>query len=169
LTLASVRNGQLDLTRTKRVDVDASTNRLVREGCFYIVRGNGRLDLVGRAGLAPYPVSPVVFPDLLIEADIDATKIDSAYLQLVWDAREVRADLESRARTTAGIHKINLTNLAQVLVPLPDLRQQRRIAAELCERLAVIDAGEASNRAERLAIETLSAALLRRAFEGLAA
>lgn len=44
LSLAAVRNGVLDLTATKRVDVDESTNRLVREGCFYVVRGNGRLE-----------------------------------------------------------------------------------------------------------------------------
>lgn len=169
LSLAAVRNGKLDLTQTKRVNVSQSTNRLVREGCFYIVRGNGRLSLVGRAGLAPRPMSPVVFPDLLIEADIDPTKMDSAYFQLVWDTRAVRADIESRARTAAGIHKLNLTNLGQVSVPAPDLSQQRRIAADLRKRLTEIDAMEASIQAEREAIDALPAALLRRAFEDFAA
>jgi type I restriction enzyme S subunit len=54
LSLAAVRKGILDLTQTRPVGVDPSTNRLVREGRFYVVRGNGRLDLVGRgAGRVP--------------------------------------------------------------------------------------------------------------------
>ena len=46
---------------------------------------------------------------------------------------------------------------------------QSRIAAELRERLAIIDAVESAIRAEREAIDALPASLLHRAFDGLAA
>ena len=169
LSLAAVRNGRLDLTQPKRVGVDETTNRLVREGCFYIVRGNGRLDLVGRAGLAPRPSLPVVFPDLLIETELDPTKVHAEFFQLVWDSREIRADVEARARTASGIHKINLGNLSRVCVPMPSLVEQRRISARLRERLATVDLMEAATKAEQQAVDALPAALLRRAFDGMEA
>ena len=169
LSLAAVRNGQLDLTPSKRVDVDASTNRLVREGCFYIVRGNGRLDLVGRAGLAPRPTIAVVFPDLLIEADLDPDKVHPEFFQLAG----THAKFGPMSRVAHGQPRVSTRstsqNLGRVCVPIPSLGEQRRIAAELRERLAMIDAMEASIRAEQEAIDALPAALLRRAFDGLAA
>ena len=50
-----------------------------------------------------------------------------------------------------------------------DRTSSARIVAELRERLAAIDAMDVSIRAEREAIEALPAALLRRAFQDLAA
>ena len=64
---------------------------------------------------------------------------------------------------------MNLDMLKNLEVPLPAASEQRRLAAELDERLAVIGAMEASLRAEQQAIETLPAALIRRAFEDRAA
>ena len=48
LTLSSVRNGRLDLTATKPIDLtpDERDKYQVRAGAFYVVRGNGRLGLV---------------------------------------------------------------------------------------------------------------------------
>jgi restriction endonuclease S subunit len=65
--------------------------------------------------------------------------------------------------------KLNRSVAAAMQVPMPPSGEQRRIAAELRERLAAIDTIELSIRAQREAIEALPAALLRRAFEDLAA
>lgn len=169
LSIASVRNGKLALNRTKRVVVDPRTDRIVQEGAFYIVRGNGRLNLVARGGIAPLPPAPIVFPDLLIEAIPNVSIIAKEFLALIWDSRPVRTDLESRSRTATGIYKINLANLVEVLVPLPSLEVQREVAASLGKRLAAIDGASASNYVAIEAINALPASLLRRAFEGGAA
>jgi len=110
-----------------------------------------------------------VFPDLLIEADLDPVKVHPEFFQLVWDTREVRADVEARARTASGIYKINLANLGRVCVSMPTLDNQRRIAATLREHLDAIDIMDSAIGAEQEAIDALAAALLRRAFDGLAA
>lgn len=65
--------------------------------------------------------------------------------------------------------KLNRSVAGAIPVPLPPVDRQLRVAADLRERLAAVDAIEASIRAEREAIEALPAALLRRAFNGLAA
>ena len=65
--------------------------------------------------------------------------------------------------------KLNRSVAGDIQVPLPPLVAQSRIAAELRERLAIIDAVESAIRAEREAIDALPASLLHRAFDGLAA
>lgn len=164
LSIAAVHDGILDLAFSKRVAVSPSTDRLVREGAFYVVRGNGRLQLVGRGGVAPRPEVPTVFPDLLIEARVDPGKVAMDYLALVWDGDEVRAAIEAVARTATGIFKINLQNLGAVPVPIPSLREQRRIAATLRRRLGTIDRMARAANARLVACNALPAALVRQAF-----
>lgn len=169
LSIAAVRNGHLDLTKTKRIAVDTSTDRLVRKGRFYIVRGNGRLDLVARAGLAPSSSSEVVFPDLLIEADLNADRVETRFFQLIWDSIDVRGQIEARSSTSSGIHKINLRNLASVEVPLPSIADQRRIIEALDIQLGRSDAASKAIAAQRSAASALPAALIRRAFAAIPA
>lgn len=82
----------------------------------------------------------------------------------------IRSRDEIRALSSGAIHKtVYFPTVKAFRVCVPASGEQRRIAEELRERLAAIDAVEASVRAERDAIEALPAALLRRAFEDLAA
>lgn len=88
------------------------------------------------------------------------------YLRIIWDSDEVRADIETRARTSAGIHKINLTNLAAVKVPLPPRTDQVRLAKTADAAAVGCSAVCATVEGELAAIKVLPAALLRRAFAG---
>jgi restriction endonuclease S subunit len=138
LTLSSVRNGRLDLGATKPIDLTFAEQAKyqVRPGAFYVVRGNGRLGLVGRGAIAPSSVSiQVAFPDLLIELVPNESLIDPQYLALAWNEALVRSQIEGLARTSSGIHKINLANLRSVRLPVESLDRQRRIASELAAQL----------------------------------
>ena len=68
-----------------------------------------------------------------------------------------------------GVPHVSPRQVGSVLLPFPPIAEQRRVAAELRERLAAIDAMERAIRVEQAAIDALPAALLRRAFDGLAA
>ena len=82
----------------------------------------------------------------------------------------IRSRDEIRALSSGAVHKtVYFPTVKAFRVCVPNVSEQRRIAAELSERLAAIDAMDAAIRAEREAIEALPAALLRRAFEDLAA
>jgi type I restriction enzyme S subunit len=169
LTLSAIRGGFLELSAKKAVGVtdEEANSAWVRAGAFYVVRGNGRLSLVGRGALAPPVMSvPVLYPDLLIQVISDTQAITPGYLRHVWESEEVRADVERRARTSAGIFKINQANLAEVRVPLPDRAEQERVATQLDRQLGESDQVR-KVLAERLsAINNAPAALLRRAFSG---
>jgi type I restriction enzyme, S subunit len=169
LTLSAVRSGELDLSAKKKVKVsDEETGRnWVQPGGFYVVRGNGNRGLVGRGAFAPAEIAlPVLYPDLLIQVLLYPEKVDPCFMRWVWDSREVRADIEGRARTAAGIYKINQKNLVAIKIPLPDLATQRRVASMLATRINACMTAEKNIRKELSAIRALAGALLRQAFNG---
>lgn len=163
LTLSSVRNGVLDFSAAKRVrisDRDAERSR-VRAGAFYIVRGNGNRSLVGRGAFAPpQPNVAVLFPDLLIQAELDSARVDREFFRFIWDSAEVRGDIEARSVTAAGIFKINLRKLSQVRVPLPVVAVQRRVAQRLRGVEQQAGAMLGSLAVELTSVEKLAARLL---------
>ena len=82
----------------------------------------------------------------------------------------IRSRAEIRSLASGAIHKtVYFPTVKTFRVSVPPIAEQRRIAAEVRERLAAIDAMASAIRAEQEAIEALPAALLRRAFDGLAA
>ncbi len=168
LTLSAVRGRTLLLDASKPAEVsnDDADGNWVRPGCFYVVRGNGNRELVGRGAFAPDPMpSPVLFPDLLFQLDL-GERVDPSFFWCLWQSAPVRREIEDRARTAAGIYKINTASLNSLPLPLPDLPTQRRLATGLSARLAAAEAVIDRCRAELAAIESLPAALLRAAFNG---
>lgn len=168
LTLSAVRGRTLLLDESKPVDVsddDAERNRL-RPGCFYIVRGNGNRELVGRGSFAPDVVPDgIMFPDLLFEVNLSDT-VDPMFFWCQWSSPAVRDALAERARTAAGIYKINTAGLRSMQLRLPGLAEQREVAQGLVKRLDEVGALQSSCRDEANLLDALRPALLRTCFAG---
>lgn len=109
LRLTCLKGGGIDLAERKDGDWEArdAASVLVHRGDFFVSRGNGSLNLVGRGGLVVDEPDPVAYPDTLIRVRLPAHVLAPALLALVWNAPIVREQLEPRARTTAGIYKVN--------------------------------------------------------------
>lgn len=137
LRLTAIKGGVVDCTEAKPGAWDAAAAEpfLVRPGDLLIVRGNGSLDLVGRAGLVPDEVPAVAFPDTAIRARVDPAVVDPRWLAHVWSSPLVREQIRKAARTTAGIYKVNQTTLGAVRLPVPPTNEQRRIASALENQL----------------------------------
>lgn len=166
LTLSAVRGRLLQLDACKPADVsDTEAEECwVRPGCFYIVRGNGNRELVGRGAFAPESIpEPRLFPDLLFQLDL-GERVDPAFFWCLWSSEGVRREIEDRARTAAGIYKINTANLKSLPLAIPSRVEQQRLAADLSRRLVATDDLIARSREELAAIDALPAALLRDAF-----
>ncbi len=169
LTLSAVRGRDLLLNACKPVAVTErqAAGNWVQPGSFYVVRGNGNRALVGRGAFAPDPMpTRVLFPDLLFELTLDPERIDPAYFGWLWSSPAIRREIEARAKTAAGIYKINTANLISLPLTVPPMAEQRRISAALhgrvegAERLANLARGECDG------IDAIPAALLRQAFNG---
>lgn len=139
---------------------------LIRQSDFLIVRGNGSIGLVGRGGLVSLDPDEVAFPDTLIRARLSPSALESLLLPHWWDSPVVRQYIERKARTTAGIYKVNQDDLRATPIPLPPRTEQSRILEEV-ERLDSI--GMASARLLGSSLDRtrrLRQGVLKWAFEG---
>lgn len=144
LRLTAVRDGKIDLTASKCGDWtdDEARPFWVANGDLLIVRGNGSLALVGRAGLASAVQESVAYPDTLIRLRVLNDVINPAWIGLTWDSAFVRKHLEQRARTSAGIYKISQPDIISAAIPTPPFAEQTAILAEIDEarlELALIE------------------------------
>ncbi|MFB6590368.1 restriction endonuclease subunit S [Streptomyces diastaticus] len=168
LRLTALKGGRIDLGEFKEGawDADDAHPFLVEEGDFLISRGNGTLGLVGRGGIVGEVANGVAFPDTMIRARVSSGIVLPQFLSLIWETRAVRRQIEGKARTTAGIYKVNQKILESVEFPLPSLDRQleivRRREIELGQLAAVRTAAEHALRRAG----SLKRALLRKAFSG---
>ena len=128
LRLTSLQNGAVELNERKIGAWSARDARrfLVRTDDFFVSRGNGSIRLVAAGGLVRALPDPVAFPDTLIRIRL-CSGIDSRFFAAMWNSRIVRGQLEKKAKTTAGIFKVNQDDLATCVLPLPPLVEQIRI------------------------------------------
>ena len=165
LRLSAITGAVLDDRDTKEGDwgpKEAAPFR-VRQGDFFVSRGNGSLDLVGRASFADDCVGEVAFPDTMIRVTFACREqVRARFVAAVWNSEFVRRQITECAKTSAGIYKINQLDLHGVLLPVP----QDRITASHREfELA------RSHLANRVTIWcqhafALRQSILKRAFEG---
>lgn len=129
LRLTAIKDGLIDPGECKLGDFGSvDPNRFaISAGDFLVSRGNGSLKLVGRGGLVQAGSPPVAFPDTMIRVRLDESKLNPRFLSLVWNGRAVRRQLESQARTTAGIYKINQSMINAVQLQVPPLAVQHRL------------------------------------------
>ena len=168
LRLTAVRNGRIDLSEYKHgawSDAEAAPHA-VRVGDLLVVRGNGSLSLVGRAGVVPKVVEQIAYPDTLIRVRVSSQVVRPEWLALLWDSSLVRDHLERRARTSAGIYKISQPDIASAPVPLPSLAEQDAALALWDEHLERIAAMEHSMLAARRMATAQRQNILRAAFSG---
>jgi type I restriction enzyme S subunit len=168
LRLTALKGESIDLTerKTGRWSTYDAREFLVKREDFLVSRGNGSIRLVGRGGLVSSEPGPVAFPDTLIRVRLNPEHLNLRLFAAVWNSSVVRRQIERRAKTTAGIHKVNQTDLERTAIPLAPRAEQDRLMAELdrClsignELLSVTAAGE--RRCGRL-----RESILRWAFEG---
>ncbi|MCZ2857433.1 restriction endonuclease subunit S [Blastococcus sp. VKM Ac-2987] len=129
LRLTALTAGGVDLSQRKGgawTSKEASPFNVVL-GDFLVSRGNGSLRLVARGALVRDEPDGVAFPDTVIRVRVDRDALDPEYLNLIWNSRVVRRQIEGMARTTAGIYKVNQGHLESVEIPVPAYSDQRRL------------------------------------------
>ena len=132
LRLTAVREGKIDVTCAKAGAWTASDAApyIIAKGDYLVVRGNGSKRLVGRGGLVTVD-SNIAYPDTLIRIRFDHKLVLPEYAAVIWDSGTVRRQIEMKARTTAGIYKINQRDLEEITVPVPAIADQQRLLSKV--------------------------------------
>lgn len=165
LRLTALKDSGVDLSERKAGawERDDALRFLVAQGDFLIARGNGSLRLVGRGALAREKPDDIAFPDTVIRARPAPDVLLPEFLDLVWNSQQTRDQIERVARTSAGIYKVNQSQLKAIQLPVPALSDQRRIMAAMTKlrehhrrTLATID--DVAHRSRALRRRILAAA-----------
>ncbi len=168
LRLTALRGGAILLRESKDGDwrEDEAKPFLVKRGDIFVARGNGSKSLVGIAGRVLQEPEPVAFPDTMIRIRLDTKAVRPEFFVLVWNSWTVRQQIETAARTTAGIYKINQGHIRGFVLPLPSLAEQSEIVRVLEERLESADALQSEIDTNLARAEALRQSILKRAFSG---
>jgi type I restriction enzyme S subunit len=137
----------------------------VRTGDFFVSRGNGSKELVGRGTLAHEPPELIIFPDTMMRLRFGAEPLVS-WFSAIWASSIIRIQIQKAAKTTAGILKISQPDLARIQVPLPPLAEQEAIIEAVEDQLSVIDHLEADLDTKLKSAQALRQSILRHAFTG---
>lgn len=168
LKLTAVRDARIDLEQAKLgawPEGDAS-RFVVTQGDFLIVRGNGSRNLVGRAGVVGEVTKPVAYPDTLIRARFNADLVHVPFLAAIWNSRFIRHQIETTARTTAGIYKINQQDLERLSIAIPDLNLQKELFADWSDQESILSNVQLSIDRTNTRGNRLRQAILTKAFSG---
>lgn len=168
LKLTAVRDGRIDLDQAKpgAWSQDNASRFVVRRGDFLIVRGNGSRNLVGRGGVVGEVSKPVAYPDTLIRARFNEDLVHLPFLVAVWNSKFVRQQIETTARTTAGIYKINQQDLERLIIPMPDLELQKELFTDWSDRESILWSVHVTTDRTNTRIGRLRQAILAKAFSG---
>ena len=150
--ISAIRDGVVDVREAdvKLVALDPGTRRGVYglvAGDILIVRGNGNLRLVGRAGLVDRAMREWVYPDLLMRIRLTRMTLPRFVVAML-NSGVVRSQIEAVAHTAVGTFKVNGEDVRGLWLPVPHLDEQRRISQYIKERLAVLATGAEVARRE---------------------
>jgi type I restriction enzyme S subunit len=131
LTLTAITGDRFDAGQVKEGKFlePISEKDTVNRSDFYICRGNGSADLIGKGYFADRDLEGIAFPDTIIAAKPDPQKVARAYLEKLWNSPFVRNQIREAARTTNGTFKINQTAAGAIKVPIPPLSDQENYQA----------------------------------------
>lgn len=168
LKLSALRHAEVDMNDVRYLQItnEQASRYLLRQGDVLISRGNGTKRLVACASIVPAFRTPSIFPDTAFRLRLKAEQVNSHWFALIWNAPQVREQIEGLAKTTAGIWKVSQADITKVVLRVPSVFEQvetvrRMRRAFTIERLL---ATARKGAAERLA--TLDQSILAKAFRG---
>jgi type I restriction enzyme S subunit len=137
-------------------------NSIVKNDDFLICRGNGNIKLVGRSAIVRDISDNIIFPDTMICANIDITKINKKFIEVMWKLPFIRSQIEQFARTTNGTYKINQQSLKSIMIIVPPIKLQFEFAAIVGK----IESLKLRYKQSLSELESLYGSLSQRAFKG---
>jgi type I restriction enzyme S subunit len=120
----------------------------LRFGDFLVNRVNSR-ELVGKAAVVGRLPEPFVFESKNIRVRFLQAEHVPEFANVFFQTRQVRGAFEGDAKQTCGQASVNQPQVANLLMPVPPLAEQRRIVAKVKELLALCDELEAWQTAAR--------------------
>lgn len=168
LRLTALKDGFIDLSERKigAWSAEDAEPFIVQKGDILASRGNGSKHLVGKGGLILAEPGLVAYPDTMIKISVNLTAVSPNWFIHIWNSPFFRGQIERSAKTTAGIYKINQTDIRNFKVPLPPKDEQVQISERIEEALDRAYLLEISCQSELTRSAALRQSILKAAFSG---
>jgi len=149
-SISAIRDGRVEIREGDKKFVSGDKAALeaaycLRAGDVLLVRGNGNIRLVGKAGLVEHDMPGRIYPDLLMRVRV-SSKCLPQYLVLLLNCPIGRDQIEMVAKTAVGTFKVNNQQVRQMCFALPPIEEQQAIIEWLGDELKTVNA--MSSRAE---------------------
>jgi type I restriction enzyme S subunit len=167
LRVANVMRGRLDLREVHEIELfDGELEKFrLRASDLLVVEGNGSPAQIGRAARWQGEIEDCVHQNHLIRVRPSGA-IDSRYLTHYWNASRTTEYLRSVASSTSGLYVLTAAKVRSVSIPLPPLREQRRIVAAIEQQFSRLDAGVAALERAWQNLKRMRGAVLQAAVSG---
>lgn len=165
LRISAVRPFQLNLDDYRFLNTDDVGDFVLNNGDLLFTRYNGTRNFVGVCAEFKSD-EKYVYPDKLIRAVVNSTKINSTFLMYGFNTGISRKFIESRIRTTAGQSGISGTDIKAIPVVICSPAEQTQIVAILESKLTACDQLAAELSKQLKQAELLKQAVLKAAFSG---
>lgn len=168
LRIPNVSSGRIDLSDLKyaRLDDRELSKLRLQTGDILVVRSNGSVDLVGRPALVSDAEAGLAYAGYLIRLRPILSKLVPQFLAYMLDAPQVRAVIETGARSTSGVHNVNATELAAISIPHPEYSEQEEIVGRIRQAFVRIDEMVKQHALAADLLTKLDREILAKAFRG---
>lgn len=156
---------QLDMKYAEFSNNELTQIRL-KYGDILIIRSNGSASLVGRAAFVKEIDINGTFAGYLMRLRVKNTaSLLPKFLLFFLQSHETRVYIETKAKSTSGVHNINSTEISNLKIPALGIDDQRKIVATIESRLSVYDSIEQTVDAALQQADALRQSILKEAFE----
>jgi type I restriction enzyme S subunit len=138
----------------------------LEDGDILLVRSNGSASLVGLSAVVTDNAVGYAYAGYLIRLRLKKEIILPEFLHLYFHSPVVRAQIESHARSTSGVHNINSDEIKAIGVRVPAISAQRTIVDAVSRMWSEIDALDSCSTTELQRSAALRHAILEKAFSG---
>ncbi len=166
LRVANVQRGFLDLSDIKTIDATEEEIRQLRLMRYDILfNEGGDRDKLGRGWIWNDELPECIHQNHVFRARLISYDVQPKYIS--WYGNSIGMDyFFEQGRQTTNLASINLTKLGLLSVPLPPMKEQQRIVAEVERRLSIIDNVEATIEVNLKRADQLRQIVFKEAFTG---
>lgn len=143
------------------------SNLTLKNNDILIVRSNGSVSLVGRAALVkPIDVRGTFAGYLMRLRILDTNIIEPKYILYYLESIRARTYIESKAKSTSGVHNINSSEICSLEIPIFSHVDQMKIVESIEMRLSTCANIEQAVDEALTQADAMRQSILRQAFEG---
>ena len=130
LRIPNILDGKINENGLRYVDLSESEKQslTLKDGDILIVRTNANPEYIGRCALFENRKGTWVYASYLIRIRVNNKRVVPSYLAKFLQSERVRRRFLSIARTSAGNYNINIQGIRSIIIYLPTLSEQQKIA-----------------------------------------